>query len=285
MMRIAILAALPQEYRPFQRLFRTWRPLFWQPFRVFFHRTASCELFLVETGMGNHQAEKAARHAFGMAPLDLIVSTGFAGSLCRDLPVGQVVCARDLAVWATSASIPVVDRFHISTPARLASFCEAQDILSARVLTLERPHPKTVLTRHTGTIPTVVDMESVLVAEMAYRRGIAFLCLRAVSDALTDEIAWDLDAVADSKGRVRIPKVLTALLRKPALLASFYRLWRNSREAGQHLAQALTAVLRFPDHDLQALIRGLQLLPASPIGPQQPGYKGNPSDGVEPRTR
>ena len=239
----------------------------------------------METGMGNQQAEKAACHALAMAPFDLIVSTGFAGSLCRDLPVGQVVCARDLAVWTTSASIPLEGRFQISTPARLAAFCEAQDILSARVLTLERPQPKTVLTRHIGTIPTVVDMESVLVAEMAYRQGIAFLCLRAVSDALTDEIAWDLDAVVDSTGRVRIPKVLITLLRKPALLASFYRLWRNSRQAGQHLAQALTAVLRFPDRDLQALIRELQLLPASPIGPRQPGNKGNLSGGVEPTTR
>ena len=282
MIHIAILAALPEEYRPFQRLFGTWRQLIRQPFPVFFQRTGECELFLVETGMGNQQAEDAAGHVLTMTPLDLMISTGFAGSLCRDLPVGQVVRADKLASWSPTAAIPVTDKFRVSDAPRFVTFCEVFRVQPVRVLTLERPHSKTELAEFSRSIPTVIDMESTVVAEMAYRQGVAFLCLRAVSDAHGDAIDWDLGAIVDSRGRVRIPKVLSTSLRRPALLASFYDLWRSSRKAGRRLAETLSALLRLPEDDLQALIRELRLLPLTSTGSQHSANEGKPTDDPEP---
>jgi adenosylhomocysteine nucleosidase len=283
MIRVAILAALPQEYRPFKIITGSWRSLTRRPFKVFLHRTARCELFLVETGMGGEQAEEATRHLLTVTPLDLIVSTGFAGSLNLDLPVGQVVCARDLAVWDPTATIPRVERFRLGAPPLLNAFCETQGIQTTGVVTLDRPYPKTVLARYVGSTPTVVDMESAEIAEMAYRRGIAFLCLRAVSDALKDRIEWDLENIIDKRGRVHIAKVLTMLLKKPTVLASFHRLWRNSRHAGRRLAQSLSALLQWPEEDLRELIRELQLLPVAPRGPRPPANGADPTDDAGSR--
>jgi adenosylhomocysteine nucleosidase len=284
MIRIAILAALPQEYRSFQRLLGTWHQLIWQPFPVFFQRAGGCELFLVETGMGSQQVEDAAHHVLTLTSLDLMISAGFAGSLCSELPVGQVVLADKLATWNPTAATPVTDSFQVSDTPRLAAFCQALRVRPARVLTLERPHSKAELAEVSRSIPTVIDMESTAVAETTYRRGVAFLCLRAVSDAHSKEIDWDLGAIVDSRGRVRIPKVLSTILRRPALLASFYDLWRSSRKAGQRLAQTLSALLRLPEDDLQALIRELRLLPLTPTRSRHSANEGKPTDGTEPPT-
>jgi adenosylhomocysteine nucleosidase len=284
MIHIAILAALPQEYRPFQRLFGTWRQLIRQPFPIFSHRTGEFELFLVETGMGNQQAEEAARHVLTMSPIDLLISTGFAGSLCLDLPVGQVVQADKLAACNPTAAIPVIDQFRVSDASRFATFREVFRVQPVRVLTLERPHAKTDLAEFSRSIPTVIDMESTVVAEIAYRRGVAFLCLRAVSDAQSDAIDWDLGAIVDVRGRVRISKVLGTILRKPAVLASFYGLWRRSRMAGQRLAETLSALLRLPEDHLEALIRELRLLPLTQRGSQLPANEGNSTGDTEPPT-
>jgi nucleoside phosphorylase len=281
MIRIAILAALPQEYRPFQRLLGTWRQLIRQPFPVFSGRAGECELFLVETGMGNQQAEEAARHVLTLTPLDLMISAGFAGSLSRVLPVGQVVRADRLATWNPTAAIPVIDRFQVSDTPRLSAFCEALQVRPARVLTLERPHSKTELAEFSRSIPTVIDMESTAVAETTYRQGVAFLCLRAVSDEHSKEIDWDLGAIVDNRGRVRLPKVLSMVIRRPALLASFYDLWRSSRKAGRRLAETLSALLRLPEDDIRALIRELRLLPLTPTRLQHSANEGKPTDDPE----
>jgi adenosylhomocysteine nucleosidase len=269
MMQIAILAAIPQEYRPFQKHVGKWRQLRRQPFAVWLHQAPHKQVFLVETGMGNKPAAQAAEYLISISPLDLLVSTGFAGSLAPELQVGDLVWSRELAVWdAERAAIPMA-RFCSSHTPHLDVFREIHDIRAVRFLTQENPRPKTMVTMRLDGLPTVVDMESVPLATLAHHHGVPFLGLRAISDTLNDEIDWDLGSIVDETGKVRISKVVSTVLRRPGLVTIFHGHWRDSSVAARNLAQALLALLLLPERNLRALARQLVLhpIPEKAAGP------------------
>ncbi|HAA04445.1 MAG TPA: hypothetical protein DCE18_13960 [Syntrophobacteraceae bacterium] len=271
MMQIAVFAAIPQEYRPFQKGLGQWRRLAKRPYAIWLHRFHDKHVLLVETGMGNQLAAQAGEHLISKSPLDLLMSVGFAGSLATDLRLGQLVWSQELAVCNTLRGACPLLRYRSGQATHLAVFREIHGIRSARFLTLEQPQPKTTLIHHLDDLPTVIDMESEPLAALAQRHGIPFLGLRAISDELNDEIDWDLGSILDESGKVRITKVMSTVFKRPGLVASFHGLWRNSLIAGRHLAQTLTALLMLPERDLWALSRDLHLLPvpettAEPLG-------------------
>jgi nucleoside phosphorylase len=281
MMRIAIVAALPQEYRQFQKLTRDWAVISKQPLRVFHRHSADKECFLVETGMGKQHLEAALHNALPLESLDLILSTGFAGSLWEGFAVGQVVLATGFTFWGSTRPAAPSTSLRFEPSARLARFCRQHDIQEAQMVTVERPQPKMQLSRRMGHIPAVVDMESALVAHLAWRQGIPCVCLRAVSDGLRDEIDLDLDLIADSRGRIRLARVLLAMLEKPSLMGSFWHLWRHANRAARQLAWVLAALLTLSAGSLSVLVRESRLVPEPEAGEPPRTNEENPSSGGE----
>jgi adenosylhomocysteine nucleosidase len=280
-MRIAIFAALPQEYRPFQQLTSNWRRISRQPVPVFRRYSGDKECFLVETGMGNPGIAEALRLALDWQPLDLILSIGFAGSLGEDLRVGRVVLATGFATAGIPLPVPLPSRLRLDPSPRLQEFCREHRIAKAQLVTVRRPQAKTLLRKEVGNIPAIVDMETTLAAQAAWHRGIPFLCLRAISDGPGDDIDWDLDLVTDGHGRVRMGRAALALLEQPSLIGSFWTLWRNARQAAYQLAPVLAALVELDAAELSALVRNSQLTPApGPGGPPRANGE-NPPGGCE----
>jgi adenosylhomocysteine nucleosidase len=85
----------------------------------------------------------------------------------------------------------------------------------------------------------VVEMESAAIAIIAVENGIPFCGIRAVSDPFDEELGFSLDEFCDKKMRIRIPKVLLAIARKPRIIPQLFRLSRNSRVAAESLSQAV----------------------------------------------
>lgn len=282
MMRIAILAASPQEYRPFQRQLGKWRSLARRPFPMLLHRAPDKEVFLVETGMGRQPAVQAADHVLSLGAVDLLLSVGFAGSLWPSLRLGQVVWTHELAISSALPGTPAVLQFRSGLAPRLSVFREVHRIRPVRIVTLDSPQPKATLAQHFSEIPTIVDLESASLATVAHARGVPFLGLRVISDELSDEIGWDLNIILDDGGRVRIPKVIAAVFKQPVIMASFYHLWRNAQVAGRNLAQTLTALLWLPAPELRALTGELQLLPVAGLVSEPPANGEIAPGGAKP---
>ena len=261
MMRVVMLAAMPQESRPLLKLLGESHRLAGEPFPTWLQRSSHVELLLVETGMGAERAGRAARHVLSALRIDLLVSIGFAGSLWPDFRLGQVVWSRELAAYDASLESALSEGFRPASTLALTAFCRIHNIRTARFVTVERVLSKAGMTGRFAEDPAVVEMESTAVAAAAYGRGVPFLGLRAISDESTQEIDWEPDAVVDRAGRVSAAKVMGAVLRRPILLGSLPRLWRSSRVAGRDLAAALTALLQLPEEDLRALAEQLRLLP------------------------
>ena len=153
----------------------------------------------------------------------------------------------------------------------LTAFCRAHHAEPARFLTVDRVYSKAGMAGWFAGQPTVVEMESTAVAAAAHARGVAFLGLRAISDEATQEIAWQPDSILDDDGRVSVPRVVGALARRPGLMASLPRLWRDSRVAGRELATALAALLQLAEEDLRTLTEELRLVPLLEAAELRPG--------------
>jgi nucleoside phosphorylase len=260
-LRIVVFAALPQETGPLLRLMPGWRSLARRPFRTWRHQSSGTEVHLIETGMGNLAAERAALHIFAgavdQALPDLIISVGFAGALSPDLALGQAVYARELAVCDdVSRTCPV--RFKFSPAADLAALLESMSVRPARFVTVDRLRSKAALARLLPETCAVTEMESTPIAAVAHARDIAFLGLRTVSDVLNDEIEWDLDSMVDARGRLSRSRVALAVLRAPRLAGSFPGLYRGAKIAGDNLASTLAGLLAIPEQELRALVGPLR---------------------------
>jgi nucleoside phosphorylase len=262
-MRIIIFAALPEEYRSFQKQIGKWRQLARQPVRLFRNRNTDREILLVETGMGRKQLNQAFAAALqaGPGPADLILSTGFAGSLWKGFAVGQVLLGERFAFCNQASPPHIAAAFRLHPPPALVSFCSAHHVETARMITVPHPRDKSQLSCHAGSMPSAMDMESTHLARLAFHNSIPFLALRAISDALADVIDYSLEEITDANGRVRIPRVLLAILKKPLLCRSFAGSWRRARKAALQLARTLTALLELPDPVLRSLVRECRLLP------------------------
>ncbi len=82
----------------------------------------------------------------------------------------------------------------------------------------------------------VVEMESSAIALVAAENGIPFIGLRTVSDPFDEELGFSLDEFCDQRMRIRIPKVLLTVARKPRIIPQLFRLARNSRVAAASLS-------------------------------------------------
>jgi adenosylhomocysteine nucleosidase len=88
-----------------------------------------------------------------------------------------------------------------------------------------------------------VEMETAAVARVSAAQGIPFLGLRSVSDPWNEELAFSLDDFCDEARRIRLPKVVATIIKRPGIVPQLLRLARNSRLAAKGLARAMERLL------------------------------------------
>jgi nucleoside phosphorylase len=253
-MKIALFSALPQEYGRFKRGVGPWGRLTGKPFQCFSGSVSDKELTLIETGMGKAGQSEAFRWIVGISRPDLIVSMGFAGSLCADFDVGHVILGNRFLHLPSSPASARHAVLRMEIHPRLDAYCRSGGIEVAQVVTADRPESKAETSRRFAATPCVMDMESYFLCGYSVGEGIPFLSLRAVSDGVADEIDFDVDAISNSAGKIRIAKVISAAIAKPSLIRTFLESWQRSRRAAEQLARALTYLLSVPENDLRDMV-------------------------------
>jgi adenosylhomocysteine nucleosidase len=261
-MRIALTAALPQEYRPFLKRGTLWRRVSTRPYTQYLHVGCDREILLVETGMGRKPLQAGLDRVIRKYAPDLLISFGFAGSLHERLEVGDL-CRVESFFHLDAASPPGLREppFYMAASADPGDFSATSPVRKAAIFTVELPKPKESLVKLCGDIPSLLDMESYHVARFAMEAKIPFLCLRSVSDGCRDAIDFDVEAITDGLGRVRMMRVLGAVARHPQWMRSFLLSWKRSRAAGKTLADGLCPLLTLPLEKLRKV--GAMVVPAS----------------------
>jgi nucleoside phosphorylase len=99
---------------------------------------------------------------------------------------------------------------------------------------------------HLASKAIAVDMESHLIAEVAIRRGLGFMAIRAVADPASRALPGAALAAAGADGSIRFGALVFGLCRRPADLLSLWGLARDYRAAmaalGRAAAETATAL-------------------------------------------
>lgn len=206
---------------------------------------------LRRSGMGGALASEAARKLLGESPaLKLLAVSGFCGGLDESLALGDLVLAQAVAA-RRSASEPGASAAPL--PADAARLTASQSALekaglrfrTGLLLTVAQPvlraAEKLALGRATGA--AAVDLESAAVARVAREKGIAFLALRAVSDAASDDLPEEVLNLITESGRVRAGQVLKYAAGGAARLKELWALKSRSDRAAAALTAGWRALL------------------------------------------
>jgi adenosylhomocysteine nucleosidase len=242
--RILIMAALPLEVRPFLRQVnaRVCRDLglpAWE-----------WEAGLVVaalSGMGQAAARRAGEFLLGRSRPGLLVSVGFGGALTPGLAAGDLVLGETF--WRYNPDTRELQAVpQPVSPRPLPLLCDALKqagliAVTGSLVTTSRIIHKGRQGEPLASLPRpVLDLETAVLAELAAARGLAFLSLRAITDAAGEEIPAFLHMAGDQEsvgGRAALRWLAADLRRLPDLL----HLWRRSRRAARKLAAALTVLV------------------------------------------
>lgn len=184
-------------------------------------------------GMGEENAERAARQLLAAHPTCALISFGVAGALDPALQSGQLLCPQQVldhqgrrfdtalqqGLWYQS--LPQAEQSALITGGTLLGVVDA--VASAA--------KKQQLHQQSGA--QAVDMESAAIARVAAEQQRPFMVLRAIIDAAQDDIPEKVINAVDQYGRPGVR--LASLLLSPEQLLMLPRLARQSALAHQQL--------------------------------------------------
>jgi adenosylhomocysteine nucleosidase len=229
MSRIGVIAAMPGELKP---LVQGWKPLPAPKGAAAWQGTiggATC--IAVCAGMGKEAAERACAIAAQDGPLTAFVSAGWAGALSCGMQAAGAYVVNEV-VDTTEGK-----RFATSSPPR------AGDVPPLRLVTIDHVALPAEKRRLAETYQAVlVDMEAATVARIAAQEGIAFYCLKAVSD-VAGEMLPDFSRYTDNQGQLQLAALLAHVAIRPRYWPALARIGKNGRRGAVAMATALGPML------------------------------------------
>jgi adenosylhomocysteine nucleosidase len=245
-MKISIITAMPEETQAIIRALQHAQKIKTGELTVYQAQRCGHEIVVAEAGMGFANAAKAARQLLGELRPALMISAGFCGGISAELQVGDAVVAAGLTIVSegglkeVQVTIPTICRDFASRRGDegqrvfaglfISTTAIMQKGVVAALLPANAPYP-------------VVEMESAAIALEAAENDIPFIGLRTVSDPFGEELGFSLDEFCDDRMRIRIPRVLLTVARKPRIIPQLIRLAGNSRAAAASLSWSMERLL------------------------------------------
>jgi adenosylhomocysteine nucleosidase len=223
MTRVAIIAAMPGELKPFVR---NWPHSTRGPIHFWAQRTEEEEWIAACAGAGLEAATRAFAGIEDGGPIDLVISIGWAGALTSELSAGGahncagVIDARTGERFNCDAG---AGRLWLATSPRVADEAEKRRLAATYRASL-------------------VDMEAAGVARLAAMRGIPFYAIKGVSDSLDAKLP-DFNRFIDQDGQFQNAKLVLFALLRPWIWPALVRMGENTSKASQSIAERLNELL------------------------------------------
>jgi adenosylhomocysteine nucleosidase len=175
-------------------------------------------------------AASAACEALVAAGARALVSWGSAAGLDPELASGTLVLAdRIIGSTAGRPDREWADRIALAMRGRVRV---VRGALACPPGVLRTPADKRTLAA-LGAV--AADMESSAVAEAARRAGVPWVAVRAIADDATTTVPGSVSASIDAQGRVRLGRLVAALVRQPADVVALPALASGFRRATETL--------------------------------------------------
>ena len=198
-------------------------------------RRGNRPVVLVESGPGAHRAALAAHAMIDAYRPRRIVSAGFAGGL------DPRVQRQDLVV-ANSLCSALGGEVTLDPAALLPWLEEVPHLHRGRLLTMDRVvrlrEEKQQLGRRHDAL--AVDMEAFAVAEVCQERHVELLAIRAISDAVDDELPPDIGKLlAQQSFAGQLGAAVGSIFRRPATVKDLFNLHQSALASSSRLAKFL----------------------------------------------
>ncbi|MBN1573268.1 MAG: hypothetical protein JW984_08755 [Deltaproteobacteria bacterium] len=180
------------------------------------------EIIVVISGVGKKGSERAIRLLIDSYNPELIIITGYAGSLTPDLVVGDVV------VYSRA----------LSESGEHVDFIKPEPLFSTRfgndgtVLTVDKFIGSVDGKREIGERlgAPIVDMESLYIGRIAAEKGLPCIGIRVISDDLVMEIP-NLSGLLNREGEAEIVRAIRFFMSHPGTVVPLFFFLYNMRRA------------------------------------------------------
>ena len=169
---------------------------------------AGCPVVVVQCGVGNVNAAMCVQALCDLFSVTHIVNTGVAGSLCAELDIGDFVISTD-AMYHDFTVAPLGYAVGQVPGLPVHSFPADAKLVELSMAAARQVHPdhartgrvasgdqfvaakeqKTQIIADTGALCT--EMEGAAIAHAAWRNGVPFVVIRAISDKADDSAEMD----------------------------------------------------------------------------------------------
>ena len=168
-----------------------------------------CQVLLVQTGIGLENAASVYQRVLAKEPLDLAISSGFAGAL-TDGQVGSLLIADSVTMHGTGP-----DLLRIESPVSCDTALIAQALRVAQTIGIEAQVGQMVSVqrvvvcaqekRHLRDVTGAIglDMESAALGTVAHACHVPFLVIRTVSDRVDEDLPIDFNLFFEPRGWIR----------------------------------------------------------------------------------
>jgi len=208
MTKLGIIGAMQEEVETLLALMENKKELH-KAGSVFFEGTLEgLSAVIVQCGVGKVNAAMCAQVLCDLFDVTHIVNTGIAGSLCADLDIGDLVVSRDAMYHDMDAvhfgypfgKVPGMDTTAFPADDTLINFAysaaEAVNpghtkigrVASGDQFVAVKDVKERIIANTQGLC---TEMEGAAIAQTAYRNGIPFVILRAISDKADDSAQMD----------------------------------------------------------------------------------------------
>ncbi|MGA2167967.1 MAG: hypothetical protein ABSG62_07120 [Terracidiphilus sp.] len=262
--RVAIIAAMAGELKP---LVRGWPHERRNGVDVWRWKSDGGEWVAACAGAGVDAATRAFAEIERDGAFDQVISIGWAGALGEEFKTGKAywvagaIDARTGERFRTQAwedesvdSHPIdknKDVARVGHPDLFQSLVGHPDlsqslvghpddcwlVTSARVADRQEKR-RLAATYRAGIGVGLVDMEAAGVARLAQMRGIAFYCIKGVSDGVRDQLP-DFNRFISANGRFQLARFVLFVLLRPWYWLGLMRMGENSRKAAQAMRESL----------------------------------------------
>lgn len=247
--RIALMAALPMEVRPFLRQIKARRRQDLR-FPAWEFEVGEGRGVVTLSGMGQEAAHLAAGRLLARGRPEILLSLGFGGALTPDLTPGTLVLGESFwqyhpetlvlqEVLAPPPPRPLAQLVQRLKEAGLAACCGSL-VTTPFIINKERQGESLL---HLNR--PVLDLESSALAAVAAAEGLTFLSIRAITDAAGEEIPEFLRQAWKPGLEMGPRTAFTWLAADPRRVVPLLHLRQRGQAAAKRLAMALAVLLPF----------------------------------------
>jgi adenosylhomocysteine nucleosidase len=235
-MKVLVTFAVEAEFAPWRKL-RQFSQSNLGETEAYSAQIKDGELIVLLTGVGGRRAWAEATNVIWDGNVDICISSGLAGALREKHRPGDVLAAKEVHATNRKKVIPSdADLLEV------ASTCGARvvDAFYSVDRVLVRSSEKAEL----GAKADAVEMESGDIMLEAVAFGAKVIGIRAISDAVEEDLPVDFNRVTSEAGEVSIVKIVAQAAAHPASIPALIRFGRQSRNAAEKLAIVLDSYIQ-----------------------------------------